>query len=79
MKAKAQAEKRGRKLSQRPIAKNGLYVDQWERILTDAATQGTNGAILLRQIVGKYYDDLEKQEAKYSSKAEFEKLPTHKL
>lgn len=74
-----QKETRGRKMSMRPIGKNGLFKDQWERILTDANSQGYgSGIVLLRQIIQEHYDrvDLLKAQEEYAHQDEFKKLPT---
>lgn len=81
MKRQAQQETRGRKRNFRPIGKNGLYVDQWERIMTDANAKGYgSGIVLLRQIVQKHYDeiDLEREREIYSDTDAVSKLPIQK-
>lgn len=70
-------ETRGRKKNPRTIGKNGLFVEQWERIQVDAQKQGLEGVAFLRQIVDFYYaqKDLEIEKEEYSTKEKFETLP----
>jgi len=76
MSKQAQVETRGRKPNPRgTIVSNGLFEEQWAKLQSDAQSQGIEGAVLLRRIVDWYYDALEKQDGKYSQKAEFETLP----
>lgn len=77
-------EKRGRKSSERKILKNGLYEDQWARILADAKLEGSNeGVKVLRRIVDWYYTAKEQAQERLDGslvhKESFEKLKKEKV
>lgn len=67
-------ETRGRKKNPRNILPNGLFEDQWEKIMQAARVENVDGAVVLRRIVDWYHDAKEKQDGRYSQKVEFEKL-----
>lgn len=67
-------ETRGRKPNVRgKILSNGLFEDQWERILKDAQSQGRDGAVILREIVDWWFDG--KESLTGITHEEFLKLP----